>query len=127
MFGHVVLGTNDFIAAKAFYDSALAVLNIPEGQLNEQKQRVFYRTETGMLVLAKPIDGKPATIGNGSTLGFKCTSAEQAKNFHDTCVAEGGKSIEDPPGWRELGGNKVYLAYVRDLDGHKLSAVYRSG
>ena len=29
-------------------------------------------------------------------------------------------------GWRELGGQKVYLAYLRDVDGHKLSAVYRS-
>ena len=126
MFANVVLGTNDLIAAKAFYDAALAILNISEGFFNEAKQRVLYRTDSGLLVLAKPIDNKPATVGNGCTFGFKCGSEEQAKAFHDAGVAHGGTSIEDPPGWRELGGQRVYLAYLRDVDGHKLSAVYRS-
>ena len=31
MFANVVLGTNDLMAAKAFYDAALAILNISEG------------------------------------------------------------------------------------------------
>ena len=126
MFTSVVLGTNDLIAAKAFYDAALAALNISEGFFNEAKQRVLYRTDSGLLVLAKPIDNKPATVGNGCTFGFKCGSEQQAKAFHDAGVAHGGKSIEDPPGWRELGDQRVYLAYLRDVDGHKLSAVYRS-
>jgi len=125
MFENVVLGTNNLIAAKIFYDAALAMLNISEGFFNEEKQRILYRTDGGLLVLAKPIDNKPATFGNGSTLGFKCGSEDQAKAFHDAGVAHGGKSIEDPPGWRDLGGKKVYLAYLRDVDGHKLSAVYR--
>ena len=33
MFANVVLGTNDLIAAKAFYVAALAILNISEGFL----------------------------------------------------------------------------------------------
>ena len=77
-------------------------------------------------MFAKLIDNKAATVGNGNMLGFKCGSLEQPKAFHDAGVAHGGTSIEDPPGWRELGGRRVYLAYLRDVDGHKLSAIYRS-
>jgi catechol 2,3-dioxygenase-like lactoylglutathione lyase family enzyme len=57
------------------------------------------------------------------TIGFLCNSPDQAKAFHDAAVANGGKSIEDPPGQRE--GSKVYLAYIRDPDGNKLCALHR--
>jgi catechol 2,3-dioxygenase-like lactoylglutathione lyase family enzyme len=40
-------------------------------------------------------------------------------------VAHGGISIEDPPGLREGKMGSMYLAYVRDPDGHKLCALYR--
>ena len=124
MFSHIVIGTNDIVAAKKFYDAALGALGLPEGVVNEENQRVFYRTSNGTLILAKPIDGNPATVGNGDTFGFKCASIEQANAFHDNAVANGGKSIEDPPGWREAGDIKLYLAYVRDPDGNKLNALY---
>lgn len=45
--------------------------------------------------------------------------------FHDTAVAQGGTSVEEPPGVREGSLGKMYLAYVRDPDGHKLCAIYR--
>ncbi|GCC46926.1 hypothetical protein chiPu_0031293, partial [Chiloscyllium punctatum] len=40
-------------------------------------------------------------------------------------VANGGKPIEDPPGVREGNGIKLYLAYLRDLDGNKICAMHR--
>jgi hypothetical protein len=45
--------------------------------------------------------------------------------FHDAAVANGGTSIEDPPGLREGKLGAMHLAYVRDPDGHKLAAVCR--
>ncbi|MCB2032321.1 MAG: VOC family protein, partial [Ottowia sp.] len=66
-----------------------------------------------------------ATFANGGTIGFKCVSAEQVKQFHDTAVAHGGTSIEDPPGLRESTMGALHLAYVRDPDGNKLCALYR--
>ena len=41
---------------------------------------------------------------------------------HNAGVANGGTSIEDPPGVRP---NGAYLAYLRDPDGHKLVGVAR--
>jgi len=57
--------------------------------------------------------------GTGSTIGFKCDSPEQVKQFHDVAVANGGTSIEDPPGVRSGSLGSLYLAYVRDPDGNK--------
>ena len=48
-----------------------------------------------------------------------------AHAFHDAGVAAGGKSIEDPPGWREGAAGKLYLAYLRDPYGNKICALHR--
>ena len=76
--------------------------------------------------ISKPIDGNAATHANGGTIGFTCDSADKVKAFHDAGVASGGKSIEDPPGWREGGAVKLYLAYLRDPYGNKICALHRS-
>ena len=84
----------------------------------------IHRTKTGVFGITKPIDGQPATHANGGTIGFACASPAQARAFHDAGVANGGKSIEDPPGWRE-GPSKFYLAYLRDPSGNKICALHR--
>ena len=66
-----------------------------------------------------------ATFANGGTIGFKCNSPEQVRTFHDTAIAHGGTSIEDPPGLRDGSLGAMHLAYVRDPDGNKLCAFHR--
>ena len=124
MFSHIMIGSNDIAAAKKFYDAVLATVGVSEGDFNEETQRIFYRTSDGTLIVTKPMDGNPATVANGGTLGFTCKTPEQVNAFHDAAVANGGVSIEDPPGWRNLGELKLYLAYVRDPSGHKLCATH---
>jgi len=77
------------------------------------------------LMVSKPIDGKPAAPANGGTIGFTMSSAEQAQAWHKAGVANGGTSIEDPPGVRQGAAGQMYLAYLRDPDGNKLCALYR--
>jgi len=128
MLNHVMLGTNDIERSKRFYDAVLGVLGAGEPMRNVNatgQTRLFYRHDGSTFGLSEPIDGQPATAANGFTLGFKCSSPEQLKQFHDTAVAHGGISIEDPPGLREGKLGSMYLAYVRDPDGHKLCALYR--
>ena len=124
MFSHIMIGSNDIAAARKFYDAVLATVGVSEGDFNEETQRIFYRTSDGTFIVAKPMDGNPATVANGGTLGFTCKTPEQVNAFHDAAVANGGVSIEDPPGWRNLGELKLYLAYVRDPSGHKLCATH---
>ena len=124
MFAQIVIGSNDISASRKFYDAVLATVGVPEGIFNKEIQRIYYRTSDGSFTVTKPADGNSATVANGGTLGFKCETPEQAKAFHDAAVANGGVSIEDPPGLRNLGERKVYLAYVRDPSGHKLCATH---
>ena len=126
MFSHIFVGADDVAVSKKFYDAALGALGVAEGKM-DPKGRCFYRTPTGTLGIGKPLNGQPTTGANGGTIGFACDSPEKVKAFHDAGVANGGTSIEDPPGWREGGAVRLYLAYVRDPYGNKLCALHRGG
>lgn len=128
MFSHIMIGTNDIERSKKFYDAVLGTLGAGEPFRNIASTghvRLFYRHDGSTFCISQPINGEGATCANGSTIGFKCSSAEQLQNFHDTAVAHGGVSIEDPPGLRESPMGAMHLAYVRDPDGNKLCALYR--
>lgn len=128
MFSHVMVGTNDIERSRRFYDAVLAVLGAGEAFRNENatgQVRLFYRHKGSSFCVSEPINGESATFGNGGTIGFKCSSPEQVQQFHDVAVANGGQSIEQPPGLREGKLGAMYLAYVRDPDGNKLCALHR--
>jgi catechol 2,3-dioxygenase-like lactoylglutathione lyase family enzyme len=128
MFSHVMVGTNDIERSKRFYDAVLRVLGVGEAVRNQAgtgHNRLFYRHDGGTFCVSEPIDSKAATFANGGTIGFKCSTPDQVRAFHDTAVANGGTSIEDAPGLREGKMGALYLAYVRDPDGNKLCALHR--
>lgn len=128
MFSHIMVGSNDIERSKRFYDAVLGVLGAGEPFRNAAPTghlRLFYRHDGDTFCVSEPINGEQATFGNGSTIGFKCHSPEQVKQFHDTAVANGGVSIEEEPGLREGRFGALYLAYVRDPDGNKLCALHR--
>lgn len=128
MLNHVMLGSNDIERSKRFYDAVLGVLGAGEPTRNVAASghvRLFYRHDGSTFGLTQPINGQPATAANGGTVGFRCTSAEQVQVFHDTAVAQGGQSIEEPPGARSDSPDAMHLAYVRDPDGNKLCALFR--
>ena len=128
MFNHIMVGTNDIERSERFYNSVLGVLGAGAPMKNRSPSghmRLFYRHAGNTFCVSEPIDGGPATCGNGATIGFKCSSAEQVREFHDVAVAHGGTSIEDAPGLRNGSLGPMHLAYVRDPDGNKLCAIHR--
>lgn len=128
MFSHIMIGSNDIERSKRFYDAVLGTLGAGEPLLNKAGSghvRLFYRHEGSTFCLTEPINGEEATIANGGTIGFKCDSPEQVQEFHDAALAHGGEAAEDPPGLRDGTLGTMYLAYVRDPDGHKLCAICR--
>jgi catechol 2,3-dioxygenase-like lactoylglutathione lyase family enzyme len=126
MFSHIMIGSNDIDRSKKFYDAALGKLGIPAAT-TDPNGRLFYLTPTGVFAVTKPIDGKGATHANGGTIGFAAKSPAEADAWHAAGVANGGTSIEEPPGVREGGFGKLYLAYLRDPDGNKVCAMHRMG
>jgi catechol 2,3-dioxygenase-like lactoylglutathione lyase family enzyme len=123
MFSHIMIGTNDLERAKAFYDPVLGTLGVRPARVDGH--RIFYKTDTGIFFITTPINGEPATFANGMTIGFAAASPAHADAWHAAGLAAGGTTCEGPPGVREGSAGKLYLAYLRDLDGHKLCALHR--
>ncbi|MDB5932077.1 MAG: hypothetical protein JWR60_3784 [Polaromonas sp.] len=123
MFSHVMVGVNDLERSKKFYDALLGTLGIAPGVAN--KNRYFYRSPTGSFAISTPINGEPACPGNGSTVGFTVQSPELVDAFHAAGIANGGTTCEEPPGFREGPAGRLYLAYLRDLDGNKICGLHR--
>ncbi|PAX08635.1 VOC family protein [Sphingomonas lenta] len=129
MFNHIMVGSNDLDRSKTFYDAVLGTLGFSGEPLRNVAPsghvRLFYRHNGGTFCVSEPINGEPASVANGGTIGFKADSPEQVKRFHDAAVAHGGTSAEDPPGLREGALGSMHLSYVRDPDGNKLCAIHR--
>lgn len=129
MFNHIMVGSNDIERSKRFYDAVLGTLGASGEPIRNVAgsghTRLFYMHNGGTFGISEPINGEPASVANGATIGFKCDSPEQVKAFHDVAVANGGTSVEDPPGLREGSLGPMHLSYVRDPDGNKLCAIHR--
>jgi catechol 2,3-dioxygenase-like lactoylglutathione lyase family enzyme len=123
MFSHVAVGANDLEKAKRFYDVVLGTLGYGKG-VPRSAGGYAWLGDDGFFIVAEPLDGNSATRANGGTIGFNCRSTEHVDRWHAAGVANGGQSVEDPPGVRESEFGALYLAYLRDPDGNKLCALY---
>ncbi|GAA3851773.1 VOC family protein [[Pseudomonas] carboxydohydrogena] len=121
MFTHVMVGSNNIEASRKFYDAIFTAVGWAAGTV-DPKGRVAYTDGTARFLVTKPINGQPASSANGGTIGLNIKNPGLVDAWHAAGVANGGTTVEDPPGVRESGGKKVYLAYLRDPDGNKLCA-----
>lgn len=125
MYSHLTIGSNDVDKSQKFYDALFTAIGGAAG-MRLDPDRVMYAHDGGMLMVLKPINGEPATHGNGGTIGLAMSSPEQVEAWHAAGIANGGTTCENPPGLRENPGMpKMHLAYLRDPDNNKLCAIYR--
>ena len=92
MLNHVMVGTDDIERSKRFYDAVLGVLGAGAPLRNTASTghaRLFYRHDGSTFCITQPINGEKASAANGGTIGFKCDSPEQVREFHATAVAHG--------------------------------------
>lgn len=117
---HVSLGTNDYPAAKAFYDAVLAALQI--GCMMDFPGAAGYGRKFPEFWIQAPHDGQRASVGNGVHVSFLANSIDEVRAFHAKALALGGKD-DGAPGYRKEYDDKYYAAFVRDLDGNKVEAM----
>ena len=120
MYSHIMVGSNDLERSRRFYD---ALFGKPGRQ--DDKGRLSYGRKGSLFMVTSPIDGQPATHGNGCTVGFGFDTPEEVDAWHRRGIEAGGTAIEDPPGIRSNAFGKLYLAYLRDPDGNKLCGLHR--
>lgn len=122
MLSYTTVGSNHLDEAKAFYDTLLAVAGMAPVFDHGSGGRVYGTPGGPMFGVVGPFDGKPASVGNGTMVGFACPDHATVDRFHATALALGG-TCEGQPGPRGPAEAKAYMAYVRDLDGNKLCAL----
>lgn len=120
MFSHVSLGTNDAARAAAFYDPVLAVFGIAKHA--QRGGSIDYSSGMIGFSLEQPVDGKPASAGNGAHVCFAAESRAAVDEFHRIALANGG-TCAGPPGLRPEYDANYYGAFVLDPDGNKIEAV----
>jgi catechol 2,3-dioxygenase-like lactoylglutathione lyase family enzyme len=118
---HVTLGVLDIPRAVAFYDAVLGELAITRGKSGDGFAGWGSPHESGFFV-TRPLDGKPASVGNGVSVSFLAPSRDAVDRFWNKAIALGAGD-EGKPGLRPHYHANYYAAYVRDPDGNKVAAV----
>lgn len=117
---HVSVGVNDVKRAKAFYDPLMRLLGLRVRAADEES--VDYGSDVLAFSLETPLDGKPATPGNGVHIAFAAPDRATVRKFHEEALKLGGRDA-GPPGLRPEYGPNYYGAFVFDPDGNKIEAV----
>lgn len=120
---YVMLGSNDVAGARGFYDAVLPVIG---GSLIAEYMPHAFCFELrggGRVWIATPFDEAAATPGNGNMVGFLCNSEAEVRRAHEVALSKGAVN-EGEPGPRPQYGSDFFGAYIRDLDGNKMSFVF---
>lgn len=119
MINYITIGTNDLEKAKSFYDGLFGEYNIP--RIHDEERFSFYSDgQSPGVMVTKPYDGKPATVGNGIMIALQADSDEKVDAVYNKAI-ELGASCEGAPGIR--GEGVSYGAYFRDPDGNKFAII----
>ena len=125
MFSHIMLGTNDLVASRRFYDAVMPTLGCACHDAGDSYAGYGLQEDMdsgqNCLWLGLPADGKAATCGNGTNVALLAETREQVDRFYATALAAGALD-EGAPGLRDVHPH-FYAAYIRDPDGHKLVVV----
>lgn len=110
---YFVVGTNNMEASKDFYDALFAKSNFQS--MSPSDRMTYWVTDDFAFAVAIPFDEKPASVGNGTMVGFCVGTYDEVCRMHELAIALGG-ICEGKPNQR----GPRFSAYVRDLDGNKL-------
>jgi catechol 2,3-dioxygenase-like lactoylglutathione lyase family enzyme len=122
MISHIFIGITDFQRAFNFYRSLMDELGCELRFSDAEKSWAGWQKKgqaRPLLLIGKPYDGEPASVGNGHMLALLAPS----RNAVDACYRQAialGASCEGKPGLRPHYHANYYGAYFCDLDGNKL-------
>jgi len=122
MLSHVTLGVADFPRAYRFYDALMKELGHVLKFRDDAKPWAAWRpadAERPLLVIGHPLDGAPASFGNGQMVALLAESRAVVDRCHALALAHGGRD-EGAPGLRPQYHPNYYGAYFRDPDGNKM-------
>lgn len=120
MIRHVSVGTDDVELPKLFCDAVLPIVGIHLTAAEEGGPG--YGSGTFHFSVQVPIDGRPATVGDGTRIAFAVEDREMVDRSCAAALDDGG-SGDGEPGLRPGYDADHDGAFVRDPDGHEIEAV----
>lgn len=120
MIHHVSVGTSDLNRARRFYDAVLATLGMR--RMNADEKSLDYGATMLIFSVETPVDGKPATAGNGVHIAFAAETRGVVDAFYRAALDHGGAD-GGAPGVRPEYDAHYYGAFAFDPDGNKVEAV----
>jgi catechol 2,3-dioxygenase-like lactoylglutathione lyase family enzyme len=118
---HASLGTNNVARAKNFYTPLLKILGIE--QVCDYNHAVAYGKGYPEIWLQQPFDNEPASVGNGTHIGFVASNKKQVVDFYTLAIKQGA-ICNGKPGARTDYGEPYYGCFVLDLDGNRIEASF---
>ena len=123
MIDHVTTSVSDLKKSRAFYEKAFAPFSY-QVIFGDEKRFWAFDIENGALFeIAQYKNNDKLTSCH---IAFRAKSQEQVKQFYLAAIAAGGK-CNGVPGLRPQYTATYYAAFVYDLDGHNIEAVFDSG
>jgi catechol 2,3-dioxygenase-like lactoylglutathione lyase family enzyme len=131
MFSHIMIGARDLETMTAFYDAILAPLDLRRVvELDDiDEAGVIWRKgdrRWPQFALRPPINGLPATWGNGVQISFATPSRATVESVWAMAIEKGARD-EGAPGLRLRYAEDFYAAYCRDPEGNKICFVHAKG
>jgi catechol 2,3-dioxygenase-like lactoylglutathione lyase family enzyme len=122
MLHHVSVGVADVERAAQFYDAVLSKLGFKR-VMEVLPYGIAYGIRMPQFWVQLPHDQGAPSGGNGTHIAFNASTKAAVNAFHAAALAAGGRD-EGAPGPRPEYTAEYYGAFVRDLDGNKIEAVF---
>lgn len=116
MFDHIVFGTSDYAASKAFFLKALEPIGMVV--VSEGPPGIELSADGKTSLCIRRVKEKPAHLH----LAFVARNRQQVEAFHRAAVEAGGRD-NGAPGLRPNYSGKYYAAFVIGPDGHNIEVV----
>lgn len=120
MFDHVVFGTSDYEASKAFFLKALAPIGI--AIVSEGPLGIELSADGKSSLCIRRVEETPSHLH----LAFVAQTREQVNDFHRAAL-EAGAADHGAPGLRPEYSGQYYAAFVIGPDGHNIEVVCHEG
>jgi catechol 2,3-dioxygenase-like lactoylglutathione lyase family enzyme len=126
---HVGIRVSDLRSSRCLYEAALAELGfvvLSEGSFEGDDYVLFGRGESDDFALHS-VGGKPGRdrVTCGAHIAFRSGDAEAVRRWHAAAVEHGARD-NGSPGVRPEYSGTYYAAFVLDLDGNNVEAVFHA-
>jgi predicted lactoylglutathione lyase len=122
LFNHIQIKVQDLAISKQFYDAIMKVLGY-KSVLEIENTVIGYGTDVHDMFEIRQA-GSEFSLSQSVHIAFNAPSQKAVDDFYQLAIQQGAK-CNGTPGFRPQYEESYYAAFVIELDGHNIEAVYK--